>query len=646
MAVTGWWFFDFNLSSYNVSAQLHNATQTALPSSEEEVGTDTFTPVKLSRDGSGDSVSVASEHAEYLRANNLAIQVSKLDLLEKYVPITIRAGAVQEIEAYVRNIDKQVTQSLGRARKTGPATWSINWDVESFPGNSYRVLLDVTNNAGISYRVYNGSVHELPRKDDRLAALAQAQERVGSLYESLDAIEEQMEKRSTQSASSSQGQLYVKSNGRHDAAIIHVLYPRSTQLELRTSGESEWVPVSSTVKEKDPTTQVHTLSPNNVANGWYTVRAVDTARMEPVTPTAPLYLGDDTHNTTDTTKQLALSLRVPENSPLTKARVDASALLTLADVSVSTGYEIGVATEAEQIVASIITEYQNDINTFSDTLADALRSGKQSDIKTAIQNFRSLERVAVQELEGRRSRVIQATEAKLHNRINLRILRTEQAVAYIETTLKTDSASTTLSTKLLDPEVSFFATSNSSTESERVSPAFRQPRTSGITRDDLLSVEAIATTTSSKSTTSQSVGVLRGTALPNSTVRLFIYSNPVVVTLKTNSDGTWEYKFDTELSDGTHEVFVALTDGAGQVVAKSSPFRFSKTANAFTPIDQATVGQTAQSNNTSINMLNWPLVYLVVALSVVVIGFLIILLGVMLGSRRDQRIIMKTKIIP
>ncbi len=74
----------------------------------------------------------------------------------------------------------------------------------------------------------------------------------------------------------------------------------------------------------------------------------------------------------------------------------------------------------------------------------------------------------------------------------------------------------------------------------------------------------------------------KGRAIPNSFVTLYIYSEPTVVTVKTNASGEWTYTLDKELPDGEHQIITAITDGGGRVLAKSEPFRFVKVAQAVT----------------------------------------------------------------
>jgi hypothetical protein len=78
---------------------------------------------------------------------------------------------------------------------------------------------------------------------------------------------------------------------------------------------------------------------------------------------------------------------------------------------------------------------------------------------------------------------------------------------------------------------------------------------------------------------------LSGKALPNSFITLYIYSSPIVVTVKADEDGNWYYLLDKEIEDGQHQVYAAVTDNTGKITAKSSPLAFIKTAQAVTKID-------------------------------------------------------------
>ncbi len=90
-----------------------------------------------------------------------------------------------------------------------------------------------------------------------------------------------------------------------------------------------------------------------------------------------------------------------------------------------------------------------------------------------------------------------------------------------------------------------------------------------------------------------------GRALPNMFVTLYIFSTPVVVTVKTDVSGAWTYTLDTELEDGAHELYIATVDAGGRIIAQSPVVPFLKTAEAaeFTPLlAQGTDGGNALDN--------------------------------------------------
>ncbi len=80
--------------------------------------------------------------------------------------------------------------------------------------------------------------------------------------------------------------------------------------------------------------------------------------------------------------------------------------------------------------------------------------------------------------------------------------------------------------------------------------------------------------------TAENKVTFKGVALPNSFVTLFIYSTPIVVTVKSNDKGEWQYTLDQELASGKHVVYVASVNNTGKILAKSEGYKFTKTAEA------------------------------------------------------------------
>ena len=169
---------------------------------------------------------------------------------------------------------------------------------------------------------------------------------------------------------------------------------------------------------------------------------------------------------------------------------------------------------------------------------------------------------------------------------------------------------------------------------------YESPKDAGIIRDDILKVVSIATvidTSNDKQVKKIPSAIISGKALPNSFVTLYIFSTPIVVTIKTDADGSWAYRFDKELENGTHEVFVGITDNAGKIVAKSNSFSFVKEAQAFGPASNPNIHVvTTQVDQKPTTFLSQYMVYLVLSISVVAIGLVLILLGLHLNTRTQR----------
>ncbi|MFC1663061.1 Ig-like domain-containing protein [Patescibacteria group bacterium] len=113
--------------------------------------------------------------------------------------------------------------------------------------------------------------------------------------------------------------------------------------------------------------------------------------------------------------------------------------------------------------------------------------------------------------------------------------------------------------------------------------------------------------------------VLRGVGPPNSIVTLYIYSNPLVVTTKTDDDGNWTYIVDKPLEEGRHEVYVTITDDTGKVTEKGNPLAFFiSEAIAISEEDFLRADVDVSSDNNLLTL------YIILAISIVVIIILAI----------------------
>jgi hypothetical protein len=126
----------------------------------------------------------------------------------------------------------------------------------------------------------------------------------------------------------------------------------------------------------------------------------------------------------------------------------------------------------------------------------------------------------------------------------------------------------------------------------------------------------------------------KGWALPNSFVTLYIYSTPIVVTVKTDNTGEWTYTLDKELEDGDHTMYVATVNSSGKIVAKSRPIPFVKEANAVTFNSESVPNE----NSGDFFKDNFILTLVAIMLAVLLIAIILVLIGIGHGKATENNI--------
>lgn len=101
--------------------------------------------------------------------------------------------------------------------------------------------------------------------------------------------------------------------------------------------------------------------------------------------------------------------------------------------------------------------------------------------------------------------------------------------------------------------------------------AVEQPTTHGTLAADKLIVQKVQNVAPKPS---ENNIVFQGKGPANSIVTLYIYSNPIVVTTRTDANGNFTFTLEKDLSEGKHEVYVAIADTSGKIVEKSEPTVF------------------------------------------------------------------------
>lgn len=156
----------------------------------------------------------------------------------------------------------------------------------------------------------------------------------------------------------------------------------------------------------------------------------------------------------------------------------------------------------------------------------------------------------------------------------------------------------------------------------------------GIIAPDLLNVErveAVPLAVDNREKAASRIGIaFSGNAPPASFVSIFIYSDPIVVVVRTDESGQWSYTLEKELPDGTHTAWTAITDGGGRIIVKSEPFSFVKTAQAVTIGAEPVASASSPSLMSSDGMLT------VAALAVALFGVLLAVVGFVASHRRSS----------
>lgn len=163
----------------------------------------------------------------------------------------------------------------------------------------------------------------------------------------------------------------------------------------------------------------------------------------------------------------------------------------------------------------------------------------------------------------------------------------------------------------------------------------QDPRNSGVTSPRFLSVENVAPLPPQENTaTSTKILRFSGHAPANSFITLYIFSLPIVVVVKTDDSGAWSYILDKELPDGTHEVYGAIADISGKIMAKSEPLPFTKEAQAITI---SANGVPLQQSELDPSFFGGVPAYVLVLILALLLGFAFALIGFIVRKDGDPQ---------
>ena len=161
--------------------------------------------------------------------------------------------------------------------------------------------------------------------------------------------------------------------------------------------------------------------------------------------------------------------------------------------------------------------------------------------------------------------------------------------------------------------------------------AYEDPRTVVPNKTDIYTVDRVQTVELEP----KKFGIkFEGHGLPKAYITLFIFSDPIIVLVKTDDYGRWTYTLDKNLADGQHTVYAALTGGKGEIEARSEQFIFVKNGNEVT---QAISGQEASMASATDKMKGKFGVAIIVLISLAVIAAVLIIGYTVSRANRGDR---------
>jgi hypothetical protein len=114
---------------------------------------------------------------------------------------------------------------------------------------------------------------------------------------------------------------------------------------------------------------------------------------------------------------------------------------------------------------------------------------------------------------------------------------------------------------------------------------------------------------------------LEGSGPANSVIYVYVYSEPIVVSVKTDTNGKWSYVLQKALDDGQHNVYVAAKEPNEELVrSEVIPFTLVRTAQAADNSEDIEI-VTNQSNDTYSTFIMYGLILIGVGVLSVIILF-------------------------
>lgn len=127
--------------------------------------------------------------------------------------------------------------------------------------------------------------------------------------------------------------------------------------------------------------------------------------------------------------------------------------------------------------------------------------------------------------------------------------------------------------------------------------------------------------------------LITGKALPGAIATIYMYSDiPIVTTVGTDEFGNWKYELDQPLTDGTHEVYIAINDNTGKITSKSKPMEFLVSqARAISPQEMANL-----KNENKKAAEDTIIYYMAASAALIIVGIIIFLFAIIKKKNNIQ----------
>lgn len=126
---------------------------------------------------------------------------------------------------------------------------------------------------------------------------------------------------------------------------------------------------------------------------------------------------------------------------------------------------------------------------------------------------------------------------------------------------------------------------------------------------------------------------IEGKGLPNTFVTIYIYSQPLVLITKVDSNGNFTYILDKPIEEGAHRIYVAITDNKGTIQERSNVFNFLKTPTMIAAIIPSEIPEQVISPTQNLYK-----IYSFFVISFIVLGLIASLIIIDLLIRKKRKI--------